>query len=154
MALKTHTFFIKPNMDGYKDAITLIDTLLANDLTITVTVTDGVAKKRTLSANALQHVWIKQIADFSGETLKNTENELKRDIGLRVLLGEGDQAAIVLGYMLEKCNYYTMTEEQKREVMNVIAVTSVMSSRQHKRYLDEVQMTYAQQGLILESRND
>lgn len=149
---KKTTIIVKPNLEGYKEATDLIGNFLSAGSYVTVDIEPGERKKRSLSANALQHVWIGEIANFDGKGFEEVECELKRDIGLPILLSSGDETAIILGYMLEKTGYYDMTEERKLKVMKVTAVTRLMNKKQHTRYMDELQRIYAERGLILEVR--
>lgn len=120
----------------------------------TVTVEKGERKKRSLNANALQAVWIKQIADYTGASIASVRSDLKLLIGLPVLLfdtitEEEKETARIVNYMLKRTEFNSMSLNRKHKMLRLIPVTSVMTSRQHAEYLKNVQAEYLP-GLVLE----
>lgn len=120
----------------------------------TVTVEEGERKKRSLSANALQAVWIKQIADYTGASIASVRSDLKLLIGLPVLLfdtisEEEKETARIVNYMLKRTEFNSMSLNRKHKLLRLIPVTSVMTSRQHAEFMKNVQAEYLP-GLVLE----
>jgi len=104
--------------------------------------------KRSLSANAVQHVFYKIIADYTGEDIKTTGHRMKRDIGLPILLASecGEKAA----WLLEQLKFYNRSEQQQINMMELIPVTSLFSSKDHTTYRDNLINYWREQNLILE----
>jgi len=92
-------------------------------------------KKRSLSANAQQHVFYKQISEFSHTDIKTVEAECKIDFGLPILLDDPEVGA-VLDYALK--DFFRMSREQQVRFIQVIQVTSLMSTKQHNQYRDNL----------------
>lgn len=120
----------------------------------TVTIEEGEHKKRSLNANALQAVWIKQIAGYTGDSIDQVRSDLKILIGLPVLLfdtitEEEKETARICQYMLDKIQFNTMSLNRKRKLLRMIPVTSVMTKRQHSEFMKNVQAEYLP-GLVLE----
>lgn len=111
------------------------------------------SKKRGLSANAQQHVWYKKISQFQGCDIREAGNMSKLDFGLPILLSDevmGPKA----GYVLDKINFYGMAREQQVNVMDLIQVTSLFSTKQHNLYRDNLVMFWHSNGLELVYKND
>jgi len=136
------TIVIHPNMQGYKDMTAKVGLILEQGKKATVEITEGEKKKRSLSANALQAVWIKEIANHEGQTEKYVRDYIKREIGLPILRGENNKTAEALNWTLHKINYDLMTPAQKAKVLDLYAVTSIMTTQQHKRFRNQVQRHY------------
>lgn len=121
----------------------------------TVTVEEGERKKRSLSANALQAVWIKKIADYTGASIASVRSDLKMLIGLPVLLvdtitEEEKETARIAQYMLERTEFHAMSLNRKHKMLRMIPVTSVMTKRQHAEFMKNVQAEYLP-NLVLET---
>lgn len=111
------------------------------------------SEKRALSANAQQHVWYKRIAQFQGLDIKDAGRMSKLDFGLPILLDDKDMGAKV-SYVLDKIKFFNMTREQQLNVMDLIQVTSLFSTKQHNLYRDNLVMFWHQNGLELKYLND
>jgi len=105
--------------------------------------------KRGLSANAVQHVFYKRISQFSGYDIRTAGNQSKLDFGLPILISDSDMGPKV-GYVLDKINFHNMTREQQVNVMDLIQVTSLFSTKQHNLYRDNLVLFWHEQGLELE----
>lgn len=115
-----------------------------------VEITVGPKKKhRSLSANAQQHVWIKAISDATGDDIKDVELRCKRDFGLPILLADKEMGPKI-DWMLKKIGYYEMTPQQQIGVMSYFAVTSLMSTSQHKAYRDAMEVTWNSRGVYID----
>ena len=107
--------------------------------------------KRKLPANAVQHVWYKQIADKLGHDAREAGNMCKLDFGVPIILSD-DKLGSKLGFILNKIGFHQMTREQQIGVMDFIQITSIMSTSQHKQYREDIQVYYNNNGLNLEYR--
>ena len=114
---------------------------------------DEWSEKRGLSANAQQHVWYKKISQFQGCDIREAGNASKLDFGLPILLSDEVMGPKV-SYVLDKINFYNMTREQQINVMDLIQVTSLFSTKQHNLYRDNLVMFWYQNGLELVYKND
>ena len=105
--------------------------------------------KRGLSANAVQHVFYKRISQFNGYDIRTAGNQSKLDFGLPILLSDSDIGPKV-DFLLKKIGFYSFTREQQVNVMDLIQVTSIFSTKQHNLYRDNLVMFWHEQGLELE----
>jgi hypothetical protein len=105
--------------------------------------------KRGLSANAVQHVFYKRISQFQGYDIRTAGNQSKLDFGLPILLADADMGQKV-DFLLKKIGFYGYTREQQVNVMDLIQVTSIFSTKQHNLYRDNLVMYWHEQGLQLE----
>lgn len=132
-----------------------INELIAKYPVCTVIIQEGEHKKRSLSANALQAVWIKQISEYSGDSIDQVRSDLKMLLGLPVLLfdtitDEEKETARICKYMLDRSQFNSMSLSRKRKMMRMIPVTSVMTKRQHREYMKNVQAEFLP-NLVLEA---
>lgn len=111
----------------------------------TVSVKQG--KSRSLNQNDASHAWYEQIArELREDTAQGVKRYCKLHFGVPILRGEDDDfraaydAAILRG----------LTYEQKLAAMDIIPVTSLMTTTQLSRYMDEVQAHYCPRGVMLE----
>lgn len=104
--------------------------------------------KRKLPANAQQHVWYQQISDETGEDIQTVTNRCKRDYGLSVVLN-GDHGKQI-GWTLEKIGFWQMQDAQQLNVMNLIQVTSLMTSAEHSKFRDNMQHGWREKGVNLQ----
>ena len=120
-----------------------------NEYPISINYDFGV--KRSLPANAQQHVWYKAISDYTGEDVKTSGNRMKRDIGLPILLtGEYGEK---VSWMLDKIDFYSRSDNQQVSMIDLIPVTSLFTSKMHTLYRDNMQAFWREQGLNLEYIN-
>ena len=128
---------------------------LGNDYTVTIEA--GINKKRSLSANALQAAWIKEISDWSGEDIVYVRRYIKINIGLGILLGDTKteqekEIASMVDWTLKKVGFNRFMPAQKLAFSDMLPVTSVMSSRQHTALRDQIKAHYLNSGLELTIR--
>lgn len=109
--------------------------------------------KRSLPANAVQHVFYTQISQFTGTDIKQVASECKLDFGIPILLKD-NEIGPVLGYALEKANFWSMTREQQIKFMPILQITSLMNTEQHNIYRDNLIYHYNDHGLVLKYKND
>lgn len=110
-------------------------------------------KKRSLSANAQQHVWYKQISEFSCTDIKTCEAECKIDFGLPIVLSDSEIGRII-GYALEEAKFFSMRRERKIKFIQIIQITSLMSTKQHNQYRENILYFWNQAGLNIGYEDD
>lgn len=110
-------------------------------------------RKRSLSANAQQHVWYKQISEHTKTDIKTVEAECKVDFGVPIILHD-DEIGRTLGYALQKAGFFTMTRERQVKFIQVIQVTSLMNTKQHNQYRENIIYYWNQNGLDLGYQDD
>lgn len=102
-------------------------------------------RDRSKDQNALQFLWANEVASQLGD---RTINEVRQDWKLRhgvpILRAENEAWAAVYNEILKPMSY-----EMKVKVMAIIPVTSEMTVKQMRQYLDTVQRECLQQGLRL-----
>lgn len=103
--------------------------------------------KRSLTANAVYHTWVKQISDYTGEDLKSVEARCKRDHGLPILLSGSH--GVVTSWLLEKCRFETLSDHQQLKVISAMEVTRTFTTKEHTAYRDSIQAFWANHGLEL-----
>jgi len=104
-------------------------------------------KKRSIPANGQQWVWYGQIAKFTSTDAKTVAAECKIDFGLPILLNDPD-VGDVLRFALR--GFDRMTRDQQIKFIYVIQVTSLMNSKQHMQYRDDILYYYNTQGLAID----
>ena len=102
-------------------------------------------KKRSLSANAAQHVWYKQISEFTATDIKTCECECKIDFGVSIILAD-PEVGPVIGYALENAKFFSMTRERQVKFIQIIQITSLMSTKQHNQYRENILYFWNQAG--------
>lgn len=146
------TFIIKPSMLGWSQFNNHVANLLQAGKSITVDVVEGERKKRSLSANALQAVWTDEIAEHLSLTEIECRCYLKREFGLPIIKAAGDyRTEMVLGF-LDKYHYDYLTVEGQDELIKDVPITRIMTRQEHKKFMDRLQMHFAEQDLVLEVR--
>ena len=98
---------------------------------------DKKKKKRSLSANAQYQVWLKQISEFTTTDLKTATAETKIDFGLPILLDD-PQVGPVLGHALDSAGWDRMTREQQVKFISIIQMSSIMDTKQHNQYRENI----------------
>ena len=140
-----------------RSEINLSGLIKPNDNARIVRVTVSEAKKRSLDSNALQAVWIREVADHTGESIAYVRATVKRDLGMPILRFEAVtpeeiHIAKMMNATLAAINYDLMNPKQQLNVIKMFSVTSAMSTKQHKKMLDDMACHFADKlGLILVS---
>jgi hypothetical protein len=106
-------------------------------------------KKRSLPANAQQHVFYKQISEFTDTDLKTVEAECKIDFGLPIILADREIGPVI-GHALQSARFFTMTRERQVRFIQIIQITSLMSTKQHNQYRDNIIFYWNKNGLPLQ----
>jgi hypothetical protein len=100
---------------------------------------------RTLDQNALSHAWYNEIAQQIADTPESVKCECKLRFGVPILRAEDPD----FREMYDNSILRNLTYEQKLKAMRFIPVTSNMTKQQLSRYLEHIQQSYAQQGVIV-----
>ena len=103
-------------------------------------------KKRSLPANAQQHVFYKMIYEHT--EIPTVESDCKIDFGLPIILADPEVGRII-GYALEKAGFFSMAREQQVIFIRVIQITSLMNTKQHNQYRENMIVYWAKNGLEL-----
>ena len=95
-------------------------------------------KKRGLSANAQQHLWYKQIADFHGDRSALEVKSMCKDMfGLPILLNSAEHGEKI-EFLLHKLDYYKHGYDSKMKLIQCLSVTSEFNSKESKEYMDDM----------------
>ena len=95
-------------------------------------------KKRTLSQNALQHVWASQVSKEEAEyTPEGVRCIWKLHIGLPILRGDDEEYNEACVRHIDNKTY-----EDKIDAMKYWPVTSIMKTKQLSLFLEQVQAHY------------
>lgn len=109
-------------------------------LPFTIKVTDG--RVRSIEQNKLLWMWASEVAmQRSGMTVLEIQEEWKLLFGVPIMCADSDIFAAVWGRAQAR-----LTHEEQLDMMKFMPVTSLMSVKQLKRYLDEVEAYNLSQG--------
>jgi hypothetical protein len=107
-------------------------------------------RMRSLDQNRLQWLWANEAAAQRGDTTNvEVQREWKLNIGVPILLEENAVFPALWEAVDEKLNY-----GEKLLLMHVLQVTSVMTTKQLSRYLDEVYRQNTEAGIELTDPED
>ena len=95
-------------------------------------------EERSLSMNALSHVWYNDISKELNEIPSEIKCECKLVYGVPILRAEDEQFRNFYDLAIKKALSY----EEKLKAMNYIPVTSIMTKKQMYRYLQDVKKAY------------
>jgi len=95
-------------------------------------------KKRSLSANAQQHLFYGQIAKALGDrTALDVKNFCKDAFGLPLLLNSAEHGDKI-EFLLHKLDYYTHSYESKIKLIQCLSVTSELNTAESKIFMDNM----------------
>lgn len=155
MSDKPKQFILRPIPHDQSSWRELSEYLTQNETQVlTVTVEQGEPTKRSLSANALQAVWIQEIANWQGESEHYVRLWVKAKLALPVIVNDTktkdeEERSKKINWTLNKIGYFDMTEPQQLKVVDMFEITSAMSTRQHNRFREQMQRHYGNMGLEL-----
>ena len=112
---------------------------------VTVTITKG--KHRSTLQNRLQRQWINELSEQMNQPTEDVRALLKLHYGVPVLRNENEAFKAEYDAVIEPLPY-----EAKLRLMKVPldwAVTRLMTTKQHKAFLDEVYRSFSEQGYVL-----
>lgn len=104
-------------------------------------------KKRSLDQNAISHAWYEQVArELREDDARGVKRFCKLHFGVPILRAEDeDFRAAYNGSILRSLSY-----EQKIQAMDILSVTSVMTTKQLHQYMLDMQEHYRKHGVQLE----
>lgn len=139
--------FIVNSIQSLSDAIGKLTEAFNKDKYVTVSISSG---KRMLTMDALAHVFYKQIAEHETQhsTPERVKSECKLEIGLPILALDDE-----LGDYIETIRHHLkpLMYEERINAMKYFKVTSLMSVEQESHYIEQMQLIYSEDGIILES---
>lgn len=98
------------------------------------------AGKRSLDHNALSHIWYAQVStELRQDTPEGVHCECKLRFGVPILRAEDDDFRTFYDAAIKNVLAYP----DKVKAMRFIPVTSLMTPAQMKRYMDDMQASYA-----------
>jgi len=105
---------------------------------------------RSLDQNSLQHVWYSEIETQGREMSAGEARRFcKLTIGVPIMRGGDTPLCDQFRKGWDGLIKSRLTYEEKLELMDWFAVTSLMNREQMRRYLDTVQRTFADKGVVL-----
>jgi len=111
-------------------------------------------KKRSLSANAQQHVWYGQVAEYHDDQIPlDIKRVCKIMFGLQITLAS-KKLEPVASFLIEKLNYYRYSYENKLKLMDVIVHTSEFSTKESNKYMEQILNFYNSNGLNIGYQDD
>lgn len=103
-------------------------------------------KARTVNMNSISHAWYQQVADeLREDDARGVKRYCKLVYGVPILRAEDDDFREVYDSTIKA----SFTYEQKLAIMDVLEVTSLMSTKQFSQYLEDVQAHYLTRGVLL-----
>lgn len=100
---------------------------------------------RSIPQNSIAHAWYNDIATQTADTPENVKCECKLRFGVPILRAEDPD----FREMYDASILRSLSYEQKLRAMRYIPITSNMTKPQLSRYLEHIQMSYAQQGVVV-----
>lgn len=114
------------------------------DLPCTVKVTKGV--KRSAEQNRLQWLWMKEASEQLGDqTAAEWQAYCKLHYGIPILREDDSEFRDAYDEIIKPLHY----EQKLRAMEKFFPVTSLMTTKQLTRYLDEVYVHFTEQGVHL-----
>lgn len=117
---------------------------------VTVTITKG--KHRSNFQNRLQRQWVNELSEQRNEPTEDIRAMLKLHYGIPILRNENEAFKAEYDAVIMPLPY-----ESKLRMMKVPldwAVTRLMTTKQHKSFLDEVYRAFCEQGYVLTNPED
>jgi hypothetical protein len=116
---------------------------------------EKIGEKRSISANALSHVWYSEIAKQKGdETRMQIRRYCKLHFGIPIILGSQKEKFKKFRNLYIKYIKSAASYEDKLDFMEDLNVTSLFDKEEMKEYLDTMQIEYGKQGIILQSKHE
>jgi len=108
-------------------------------------------KKRSLSKNALSHVWYSQLDKeaFTDHSAGYARLYCKLNFGIAIMREDEGFSERYASLIRKRFDY-----EEKIQLMDWIPITSLMTEDQMGRYLNTMQRTFAENGCILSTPKD
>jgi hypothetical protein len=132
------------NQAGLIDYINTVNPLVRHKVTI-----EEATKKRSDLQNETTHVWYQQIASqLDSDDALGWKCYCKLHHGVPILRAESEEFRKVYDEVIKGLSY-----EKKLEIMKILPVTSLMTTKQLCAYSEAVQADFMTKGVILEFLN-
>ncbi|WP_372857593.1 hypothetical protein [Pseudoalteromonas sp.] len=110
-------------------------------------------KKRSLSANAQQHLWYSQISNHYGDRgALEVKNFCKHAFGLPLLLNSAKHAD-KMEFLLDKLDYYKHSFESQMKLVQCLEVTSLLSTAESKIYMEQMIFYFNDLGVSIQFKD-
>lgn len=133
-----------------EDCKSVCDLIMSRELPITVNVTKG--KDRSVEQNKLQRLWLKEaVEQLQDESIEQKRGYCKLHFGVPILRNENDDFKAAYDKIIRPHSY-----EEKLQMMMLpldFPVTRLMTSGQHARYLEDIQVHFQGLGVQLTEPN-
>lgn len=111
------------------------------------TLTFKFGKARTVDQNALSHAWYEQVArELREDDARGVKRFAKLHFGVPILRAEDAEFREVYDAVIKR----NLSYEQKLIAMDMLPVTSRMTTKQISQYMQDVQDHYRTKGVALE----
>lgn len=108
------------------------------------------APRRNLEQNALAAVWYPLIGDFMNVSPIEAKAYCKLQFAVPILRGESQEFRETYDRLVKS----RFTYEEKLKLMEWLPASSLLTKGQFSRYMNDIQVHFAEQGLSLESINE
>lgn len=105
--------------------------------------------KRSRQACAQQHVWIQEIAKYTGESIPKVEADMKIQHGLPIILADPEHGPVIK-YILDGIKFYDLAYERQLNAIKYVPVTRLFSTKQHNAYRDSLQVAGIGMGISID----
>lgn len=111
-------------------------------------------KARGLPANAQQHVWYDQIASYREDETKHTiKNLCKYMFGLQIALASESLEPMV-SFLIKELRFHRYSYENQIKLMPAIVRTSDFSTKESKKYMDEMVHYWNENGIPIKYQDN
>lgn len=108
-------------------------------------------KGRSVDQNSVSHCWYAQVArELREDDARGVKRYCKLHFGVPILRAEDDDFREAYDGSIKS----SLTYEQKLVAMDMLSVTSLMTTRQISQYMEDVQDHYRKHGVQLEFPKD
>lgn len=108
-------------------------------------------KGRTVNQNSLSHRWYEQVSlELREDDARGVKRYCKLHFGVPILRAEDDDFREAYDGSIKS----SLTYEQKLVAMDMLSVTSLMTTKQISQYMQDVQDHYRERGVQLEFPKD
>lgn len=127
------------------DRLKAIGELIACALPFTVTIKDGVA--RSLNQNALQRMWVNELAEQGDMTAEEYRGYCKLHFGIPILRAENDEFCETYDRLIRPLDYEVKVQYMMAPLD--FPVTRLMTTKQTTKYLDAIYDFWTAKGMKL-----
>jgi hypothetical protein len=107
------------------------------------------SRKRSLDQNALMWAIYGEVGQFMGLSVEEAHRYCKLHYGVPILRRDSDEFRRVYDACLKKLLY-----EQKLKAVMMISVSSIMTTKQAKEYIEDIVRDFSEKGLVIDLPDD